>query len=357
MKTGRTMRDFAIEIDRQNAAKRDFICNTLGLEAAVQTDGNIALNMDMAAGSEQFPIQDMMHRQIATNLDIPMKYYNRMQALEPQLLTANINAWFRQKPVNRMIRTLDLNGRAYLSNSYRRIDNFEIAQSVLPIIGEMNGARIESCELTESRMYIKVVNEKLEAEVLPGDAVQAGIVISNSEVGAGAVSVTPLIYRLVCSNGMIVKSAGTKRNHIGRNIGGDENRELYSDEALIADDKALMLKLRDTVRAATDEAKFATVVNRMREAHGMKMETPNIKGAVELAAKDYGLTQEDGAGMLQHLMAGGDLSLYGLANSATRYSQDVECYDKATELETVGYEILAMHHKTWADLLERSSLM
>ena len=36
----------------------------------------------------------------------------------------------------------------------------------------------------------------------PGDVVQAGVSISNSETGRGAVSVCPLVYRLVCTNGM-----------------------------------------------------------------------------------------------------------------------------------------------------------
>ena len=50
--------------------------------------------------------------------------------------------------------------------------------------------------------YIKVVNPRLTAEVVPGDIVQAGIIISNSETGLGAVCIQPLIYRLVCSNGV-----------------------------------------------------------------------------------------------------------------------------------------------------------
>ena len=40
-----------------------------------------------------------------------------------------------------------------------------------------------------------------------GDIVQAGVVISNSETGLGAVCIQPLIYRLVCSNGMVVNDA------------------------------------------------------------------------------------------------------------------------------------------------------
>ena len=68
----------------------------------------------------------------------------------------------------------------------------------------------ESCQLTDSRMYIKVVNTRLEAEVVPGDIVQSGIIISNSEVGLGSVSIQPLVYRLVCSNGMVVNDAQTR---------------------------------------------------------------------------------------------------------------------------------------------------
>ena len=73
-------------------------------------------------------------------------------------------------------------------------------------LGKMEGMHFESCQLTESRMYIKVVNTRLQAEVVPGDIVQSGIIISNSEVGLGSVNIQPLVYRLVCSNGMVVLS-------------------------------------------------------------------------------------------------------------------------------------------------------
>ena len=106
-----------------------------------------------------------------------------------------------------MVRTIDGTARAFLSNRYRRIDNLDIAGIVLPVLQEMEGMHFESCQLTDSRMYIKVVNTRLEAEVVPGDIVQSGIIISNSEVGLGSVSIQPLVYRLVCSNGMVVNDA------------------------------------------------------------------------------------------------------------------------------------------------------
>lgn len=46
--------------------------------------------------------------------------------------------------------------------------------------------------------------------------------------------------------------------------------------------------------------------------------------------------------ILGHLIAGGDLSLYGLANAVTRHAQDVQSYDRSTELEATGYKIITM---------------
>ena len=91
----------------------------------------------------------------------------------PDLLAYNANTWFKQESSQRMLRTLDGSARAYLSNRYRRIDNIDIAGVTLPILGGLPDIRFESCQITESRMYIKAVNPRLQAEVSPGDIVQA----------------------------------------------------------------------------------------------------------------------------------------------------------------------------------------
>ena len=44
----------------------------------------------------------------------------------------------------------------------------------------------------------------------------------------------------------------------------------------------------------------------------------------------------EASGILGHLAAGGNLSRWGFANAVTRYAQDVESYDRATELEKLG---------------------
>lgn len=235
MKTGKTLTELAMELERQSTAKKDFIASTAALE--MTNTGELALESNTTF--DEFPITDHAHSQIAARLDIPAKYYNRMRSGAPALLAANVNDWFHSNPERRMIRTLNGQARAFLSDRYHRLDNFDLAEAVLPILAEMGeGIRIVSTELTDSRMYIKVINERLELEVKKGDVVQAGIAISNSEVGLGALKVEPLIYRLVCENGMIAQDYSKKRYHVGRNAQEGEAYELFRDETLKADDRA-----------------------------------------------------------------------------------------------------------------------
>lgn len=348
MKAGLTLEQLAAELTRQNTDKADYLVSTNNLKLeACGSD----LFMRMVDGDadrvEPVVIGDIAHQQIGTYLGIHTKYYAKMLTQAPGLLAYNANHWFGQEPEDRMIRTLDGKARAFLSNRYRRIDNFEVASAVLPIIGDMPDAHFESCQITDSKMYIKVVNPRLTTEVVPGDIVQAGIVICNSEVGQGAFSVQPLIYRLVCSNGMTVNDAAMRRNHVGRTAAAEENFLIYRDETLQADDRAFLMKVQDTVRTAVDEVQFHRVVGMMREAKDARINTANLNNVVKLASRSFGLTDGESGGVLQHLVDGGDLSLYGLSNAVTRFSQDVESYDRASDLEAIGFSVLTMGQQQW----------
>ena len=149
---------------------------------------------------------------------------------------------------------------------------------------------------------------------------------------------------------MIAQDYSQRKYHVGRAAAStDEAYELYADETLKADDEAFLLKIRDTVRAAVDIAKFTTIVDRMRESIGQKIEGSPIK-AVEVASKTFSLNQGESDGVLNHLIRGGDLSAYGLLNAITRTAQDVESYDRSTELEAIGSKVLALPKSTWKEI-------
>ena len=344
MKQGMTIQEAAQEIMRQSQAKVDYLVNTANLHMET-CDGIPILRLLDESGVDRVEPLDILttaHRQMGAYLNIPWKYYERMRQENIGLLAQNVNTWLQKGPEQRMIRTIDGRARAFLSNRYRRIDNIDIARITLPIIQQMPDVIYESCNLSDDYMFIKVVNPRLTAEVVPGDIVQAGVVISNSETGQGAVCVQPLIYRLVCSNGMVVNDARTRRNHIGRVSSADENLLIYSKETLAADDKAFIMKVQDTVKAAVDEARFAKILDKLRESTDKKLNTTDLPAVVKLASSSMGITEAESDGVLQRLIEGTDYTLYGLANAVTRHSQDVESYDRASKLEEIGYQIVTM---------------
>ena len=260
MKAGKTLQELAMELDRQQAVKKDMIVD-MGALSMDPGDTGLALQVTGGSMAAQYGINDIAHRQIGQTLKIPALYYDRMRTEYPELLAQNVNGWLARTPdTKRMLRTMDGTARALLSDRYRRIDNFEVASAVLPIISRMDGAGVESCELTDSRMYLKVVNPRVTAEVKKGDIVQAGVLISNSEVGNGKRQCQPvdlpvgLFQRHDCD--------GRKAPQVPR-WPGNESREdfsIYRDETIQADDKAFLMKLEDSVKAAVDQARFSAVI-------------------------------------------------------------------------------------------------
>ena len=351
MKTGRPLNEVMMELNRQNQRKKDYIGSAQALR--LFEDGQ-TFEIGSMSGAQQFGTTRLFHRQVASALGIPAKYYDIMQSQKPELLAQNVNAWLSDRENSYMIRTMDYGGgrvaRALLSDRYRRIDNMEIASAVLPLFAGSDQYEVVSSEVTEDRMYLKILSRRLEMEVVPGDYVQAGVVISNSKVGLGSVNVQPLVYRLVCTNGMIVNDMGERKNHVGRAAKAVEDSfHIYSDETMEAEDKAFLLKLRDVTMAAIEEGRFAQVVGKLKESAGIPI-TGKVTEVVELTGKTYGFNTDEQDSILQYLIAGGDLSQYGLSNAITRASQDVESYDRATALEGIGWQVAAMPATQWKEL-------
>lgn len=351
MKQGRTLTELAAELERQHSTKRDFITDTRELDLIPRSQNEserLCLNTDTPLG---FIPTKHTHRQIGGFLNIPAKYYDRMRTEASALLANNVNHWFKEQPTERMVRTLDGKARAFLSNRYRRLDNFDLLHAVMPVLSDLKddkgkGLEVISCDVTETKLYLKCVFPKIEAEVRRGDPVQSGIVISNSEIGQGALSVTPLIYRLVCSNGLVAPDYGQRKHHIGRvTVSAENGYELFTDETLRADDQAFWLKTRDIVRAAATPVTFKKIVAVLKHATREWVEQP-VK-AVEELSNVLSFSQAETDSILKHFLQDADFSRWGLANAITRTAEDTNEYDRASELEEAGWKTLSLSPSDW----------
>ncbi len=333
MKQGKTIVELANEISRQQNAKRDFLINANKMSAFVHEN---KLNLGFPIDQDLFmgELTSNGHIQLGSYCDIPKKYYDKMIS-HPDLLSKNVSHWLLNSNDKRMVRTLDGQVRAILSDKYRRLDNYDLAQNILPMLNDAN-ATIESCDITESKIYIKAITHKVQAEIKKGDVVSAGLIISNSETGHGSLYIKPLVYRLVCSNGAIANDYSMRKYHAGKAT--DMMQIEFSNETLKAEDKAFWLTVRDLVKFTLNETTFDKIVQTMRESTEKPIQEPSK--AIELVTKKYAMSEFESGGVLEHLLKGGDLSSWGLGNAVTRMAQDVNSYDRSTELEAIGFEIM-----------------
>lgn len=376
MKTGKTLSELAREIERRANSKKDYVADSRNLRVVPGngdwSESNTAhLEIDEIG---KFPITDHSHSQISGFTKIPKKYYDRMREESPNLLALNVNHWFRENPRRRMIRTLERSvdiqempsvspevlenppaireARAFLSDRYRIMDNEEILESVLPVISDIGNCEIVSCDVTNTRLWLKVIFPWIEAEVehqgkKVGDVVQAGFTLGNSEIGLGKTFVDPLIYRLSCLNVARMTDYGMSRYHVGRVVGeGRDAQEFFKDDTLRANDEAFLLKLRDVVKAAADEIHFKALVGRMSKTTENEIEGDPVK-SIEVVQKKFGFNDDERFGVLKHLIEGWELSQYGLSNAITRTSQDLADYDRASDLERFGGKIIELSPSEW----------
>jgi len=128
-----------------------------------------------------------------------------------------------------------------------------------------------------------------------------------------------------------------KKYHVGR---GDDNGdgEFFRDATRQADDTAFWMKAEDTLTAVLEQKTFDRILDKFKEASQIEIGDP-IK-AVEVVAKKLNLTETENHDVLKHLVGGGDLSSWGLANAITRCAEDSEDYDRATEMEGMGWNVV-----------------
>jgi hypothetical protein len=175
--------------------------------------------------------------------------------------------------------------------------------------------------------------------------------LSNGEIGNSSISVEPFIYRLVCTNGLILKDKKQRKNHAGRSA---ENSDLYAIDTIQAIDDAFKLKVRDLVRNAISISTFQEAVTDMQGAKSNPITGSPVK-AVEVTAKSIGLSENESGLVLKHLIDAGDLSQFGMLNAVTRTAEDIESYDRATEVERLGSSVLYLPTTTWREIATANS--
>jgi hypothetical protein len=354
MKQGKSLIQLANTITTNQKNKTDYVVGTEKLRMDLVNDAAQLIIDDGA----MFTPSHLTHQQIATGIGIPQRYYDKLRNDAPNLFLDNVNHWFHKEPNRRMIRTMETSARAWLSDRYRRIDHEMITEAVFPVIMNAGGdVQMRSMDVTDDRLYLKAIFPKVEGEVKVGDVVRGGIVITNSEVGLGALEIRPFIERLVCTNGMVVSdvngNGAMRRHHVGRTVESwlEGDYSVLSTETMVLEDRALISKMRDSVVNAIEQTSFERLLKRMQETSDTMAVQRPVK-AVEVLQKAGMFSVMEGESILERLIRNQDYTQWGMLNAITELANDTESYDRATELETLGGRILTLGKGEWNKIAE-----
>lgn len=342
------------EIQRQKAIKRDVVAHSRDIEM-LESGSGLTIDMGGLAGRVQYGIGPHAHKQLGEKLDIPPAYYRRMQAeIGTGLLAENVNHWLGEARKPYLIRTLDGNARAVLSDRYRVLDNIDLFYTAADIGADL-GAEFHELELTETRFFMRMIHPEWRERIEyvrdsgqirtfgPGDDagedwVIPGVSIQNSEVGEGGTAVEFYIRRLSCLNGMITDQK-ISRVHLGRKL----ELGFLSEETRALEDSLVWSQIRDVIRGAFDRDLFRAYVARINEAATLELASP--VEAVDAVVKANDLTDELRQRILNELASpsrGMDpgRTVWGLVNAVTAAGREAPNAEAQVALERLGGSLL-----------------
>ncbi|WP_122614492.1 DUF932 domain-containing protein [Streptomyces sp. Tu 4128] len=301
---------------------------------------------------------------IADKLRIPLAYLRRMRAENVTLLDENVNAWLRQGPERRfMLRAFTSeNGpgmpgegvaRALLSDSYKLMDNFDMLLAALEgIQSSGHPTTVTGCDLTDRRMYVRVESEAVAVQARAllrgyrspfdgrsGDElpmISAGFVITNSEVGAGAYTITPRAVIQVCRNGLTQSKDVMRAVHLGGKQ--DEGVVSMSGRTQRKTLELITARTADAVHTFLSREYVEAKVAEMETAAGQPLEEP--AKTIEHVTKSLSIGNEAKDMILAHFVRGGQMTAGGVMQAVTSTAQTLTDADQAAALEALAVPAL-----------------
>jgi hypothetical protein len=169
-----TLADLAALLRDQQARKVDVVAPASAVRAeagrlVVDASAPVLGAEGVTMTSGAYAPTDVCDRGVADKLGIPGAYLRRLRAHKPDLYDANVNGWLDGDERRFLLRCLRPNtgqgpgvARAFLSDGYKIIDDLDVLMAALDGVRQAGyPVEIDGCDLTERRMYIRVVCEQV----------------------------------------------------------------------------------------------------------------------------------------------------------------------------------------------------
>ncbi|MCX5742998.1 MAG: hypothetical protein NT062_10930 [Proteobacteria bacterium] len=143
--------------------------------------------------------------QAASRVGLPWTYVQHLREKErldwgPELLAFNLQALYGRLPTETRLLTRSVDGStmAVLSDRFRRLDSRKIVDGFAKACAAVGALPVEGYR-TDIKISIKAILPEVY-EPVPNEVMAFGIILENSDFGAGALSLRVFALRLWCSN-------------------------------------------------------------------------------------------------------------------------------------------------------------
>jgi len=375
MKRHTSLAELVTELKDQNLQKKDFVvpANLISMENGKLVVNNYNNNDSLSKLLHEVGVTSedsnklilgclpILHDGLATKLEIPKVYYNRIQSLsDTSLIDTNVSYWLKNMKGNVFLRTFinkeknEGYARAILSDRYNVIDNFDVLFATLEAV-KNSGLNLkiddDGCDLSESRMYVRFISPEIEINAPQivknyknpkgggnvGDGIITGFVIANSELGKGSFSISPRAVVLKCANGMVFKNDAFGKVHLGSKM--EEYSHIdWSEETKRKNYELIQSQVKDAVKKFASEEYLAKKISELQEYAEQELKHP--VETIKNVSKFLNVTEEKEKSILDFFMRGGDFTAMGVSQALTFYAHETKDADEAYEMETSAIDIL-----------------
>lgn len=269
--------------------------------------------------TREHPFQSQALQLFASKLRVPHSYLVRCP---PELRAENCNFWLRQHAGRRLMLRFDFDEvRAVLSPRYQPVSNLQLAEEVRRRAGNV----LVRCELDPCRFIAQVVNGR-SVEASPGDRLHGGFHVRNSEVGHLAVELRAMIYRTLCTNGLILGAAE-----------GVSFRRRHVTDAL-----EVLAKFGHAAERAVEAGAF--LPGRFADTRTIKV--GDVHAVYDRITQRYTLDETEDEAVRRAWAAEPEDTLFGIINGLTRAGNDTSLgIDSREKLQETGGRIMALASK------------
>ena len=296
------------------------------------TDGKLVVE------GESYTLSKLATKQMAWRLGIAPVYWTRMVKYSQfDLLDENANRWISlHKPEDTYLISRKENLiLSFLSPKYKIVDDYETLHTYMDGVKQAYGDKVSfrtgGYSAENGQAYIQLITQELDDSVAKDDPYIAGSSFKFSDTGGG-IGVSALIYRQVCSNGMMGFKDG-KNDRVSLNGKYKEDRNYRQDPTYLEEYPMVINMIRSLGKRDPIKPEIKVRLENLRALKEKPVD--DLEAVIYTLKPQLGLSDESFQALLTSAVADKIDNMYDLVQEITKFAQNTSV-DEQLRLEQVG---------------------